>query len=250
MLVIMMVLCLLGTANAFLVPNSYSSTENHRYKTATSSTLFIADSVTDSQHNLLPGLPTDNILHMNTCNTCTGIQNEKDISNKSRRSFLTSASLSILATTTFLPSSAVAEPLGEKVTPQFTFEQSEEKLRQSYQTVLYLLSNYNDVCAGGGDNVRRYLGTIVSTPPSPLVGMAKTLKGLESKADDFVEFTELSEEIIKSINQADGSAYMAIFVSTSSSSTPPEKYFSDAKIEIQRCKRSIEQMAEMVNIKL
>lgn len=246
MLVIMMVLCLLDTANAFLVPNSYSSTENHRYKTATSSSTFMSSSfLADSQHNLLP--TDNNILHMNTC---TGIQNEKDISNKSRRSFLTSASLSILATTTFLPSSAVAEPLGEKVTPQFTFEQSEEKLRQSYQTVLYLLSNYNDVCAGGGDNVRRYLGTIVSTPPSPLVGMAKTLKGLESKADDFVEFTELSEEIIKSINQADGSAYMAIFVSTSSSSTPPEKYFSDAKIEIQRCKRSIEQMAEMVNIKL
>jgi len=38
-------------------------------------------------------------------------------------------------------------------------------------------------------------------------------------------------EIEQCIEQADGSAYMAIFVTTSTSYTPLAKYLADAKIE-------------------
>ena len=98
--------------------------------------------------------------------------------------------------------------------------------------------------------MRRYLGTIVGNPPSALVGISKAMKALEDRADDFIEFTETSDEVIKSINQADGSAYMAIFVTTSTSYTPPAKYFADAKIEVKRCKKAIELLADMVDVKL
>jgi len=61
--------------------------------------------------------------------------------------------------------------------------------------------------------------------------------------------TELSREIETTIQQADGSAYMAIFVTTSTSYTPPEKYFSDAKIEIERCAKSMDELASMIGLK-
>lgn len=61
--------------------------------------------------------------------------------------------------------------------------------------------------------------------------------------------TELSREVEQTIEQADGSAYMSIFVTTSTSYTPPEKYFKDAKIEIVRCAKSMDDLAAMVGIK-
>jgi hypothetical protein len=139
---------------------------------------------------------------------------------------------------------------GEKIKPPLTPEEAEVKFREGYKTINYLLDNYDEVCDGGGDNVRRYLGTVVGIPPSALVGLGKTMNALSSRADDFIEFTELSEEIIKCIDQASGSAYMSIFVNTSTSYTPPKKYFDDAKIEVKRCKKAMEELAAMVDIKL
>jgi hypothetical protein len=61
--------------------------------------------------------------------------------------------------------------------------------------------------------------------------------------------TELATEVEKTIQQADGSAYMAIFVTTSSSSTPPAKYYKDAKIEIERCAKTLDELALMIGLK-
>eukprot|EP00586_Coscinodiscus_wailesii_P019436 CAMPEP_0172500228 /NCGR_PEP_ID=MMETSP1066-20121228/135999_1 /TAXON_ID=671091 /ORGANISM="Coscinodiscus wailesii, Strain CCMP2513" /LENGTH=243 /DNA_ID=CAMNT_0013274357 /DNA_START=114 /DNA_END=845 /DNA_ORIENTATION=+ len=142
-----------------------------------------------------------------------------------------------------------AGAVGEKV-KALTPEEAEVKFREGYKTINYLIANYDEICDGGGDNVRRYLGTIVSNPPSSLVGIGKAMKALEDRADDYIEYVETSEEVIKSINQADGSAYMAIFVTTSTSYTPPKKYFDDGLIEVKRCKKAMEQLAAMANIKL
>ena len=43
---------------------------------------------------------------------------------------------------------------------------------------------------------------------------------------------------------------MAIFVVTSTSSTPPAKYFNDAKIEIKRCAKAMDDLAVMIDLKL
>ena len=170
---------------------------------------------------------------------------EMNIVRTSRRNFVhASLQLSILT--------QIKEPAFaaiEKVKP-ITPEEAETKFIEGYKTLCYLIDHYPEICEGGGDNVRRYLGTIVGTPPSGLVGIAKTMKVLEDKADDFIEYTELADEIVKTINQADGSSYMAIFVTTSTSYTPPQKYFNDGLIEIKRCKKSMEELAKMIDIKL
>ena len=163
----------------------------------------------------------------------------------SRRKFF-NASLQLLMLTQIKEPAYAAI---EKVKP-ITPEEAESKFIEGYKTLCYLIDHYPEICEGGGDNVRRYLGTIVSTPPSGLVGIAKTMKALEDKADDFIEYTELADEIVKTINQADGSSYMAIFVTTSTSYTPPQKYFNDGLIEIKRCKKSMEELAKMIDIKL
>jgi len=111
----------------------------------------------------------------------------------------------------------------------------------------YLLKHYDEVCDGGGDNVRRYLGTVGTQ--SGLFGIQKAMKALGERADDIVEYTELSEEIEQTIVQASGSAYMAMFVTTSTSYTPPEKYFKEAKIEVERCAKSMDELATMIGLK-
>lgn len=146
-----------------------------------------------------------------------------------------------------LPGSSASAVVTEKI-KKMTPEEAEQRFREGYKSMKYLLDNYDEICQGGGDNVRRYLGTVGTS--SGLVGIDKTMKALEDRADDLVEYTETSQEVIKCINQADGSSYMAIFVTTSSSSTPPKKYFDDAKIEIKRGVTAMNDLATMIDLKL
>ena len=60
--------------------------------------------------------------------------------------------------------------------------------------------------------------------------------------------TELATEIEKTIQQADGSAYMAIFTTTSTSGVPPAKYYKDAKVEIERCAKALDELAGMIGL--
>ena len=129
---------------------------------------------------------------------------------------------------------------------ELTEEQAIKRLKGGMESLQYLLEHYDEICEGGGDNVRRYLGTVGTT--SGLFGISKVLKRLSDRADDIVEYTETATEIEKCIQQADGSAYMAIFVTTSTSYTPPSKYFADAKIEIKRCIRSMNDLYTLINL--
>lgn len=131
---------------------------------------------------------------------------------------------------------------------QLSMAEAEARLKEGRKSIQYLLDHYDEISQGGGDNVRRYLGTVGTT--SGMFGIGKVMTVLSDKADDFVEYTELSNEVIKSINQADGSAYMAIFVTTSTSQTPPSKYFGDAKIEIKRCIKALDELAALIDVKL
>ena len=133
-----------------------------------------------------------------------------------------------------------------KVGKSLTVEEALERLKEGRKSAQFLLENYDTICQGGGDNVRRYLGTVGIT--SGLFGIGKVMSSLAERADDFVEYTEVSDEVLKSIQQADGSAYMAIFVATSTSQTPPSKYFEDAKIELQRCIKALDELALLIDV--
>lgn len=132
---------------------------------------------------------------------------------------------------------------GKSLTP----DQARARFKEGQKSLDELIANYNEICDGGGDNVRRYLGTVGTT--SGLYGVSKVMKILQEEADDIVEYTETMNEVNAALQGADGAAYMAIFVTTSSSSTPPQKYFDDAKIEVKRAQQSMKDLAAQLNIK-
>jgi hypothetical protein len=131
---------------------------------------------------------------------------------------------------------------GQLLTPV----EARKRFQQGQASLQYLMNHYDEICLGGGDNVRRYLGTVGTS--SGLYGLAKVMRSLQDEAEDLVDFTELQTEIETSIQQANGSAYMAIFVSTSTSGVPPEKYFRDALIEIKRASKGMDEMSALLSM--
>mmetsp|Transcript_6607 Transcript_6607/g.14958 ORF Transcript_6607/g.14958 Transcript_6607/m.14958 type:complete len:207 (-) Transcript_6607:1229-1849(-) len=165
-----------------------------------------------------------------------------------RRSFLETTAAVLVATIPTKSNAVVFDSSVKQGTLQpLTEEEAEQRFRAGRESVDYLLKHYDEICEGGGDNMRGYLGTVGTA--SGLFGIRKAMKALAERADDIVEYTELSREIEQTIEQADGSAYMAIFTSTSTSYTPPEKYFKDAKIEVERCAKSMDELGAMIGIK-
>ena len=128
-----------------------------------------------------------------------------------------------------------------------TIEEAKARFQEGQASLDYLLAHYDEICEGGGDNVRRYLGTVGTS--SGLYGIAKVMKILQDAADDIVEYTETMNEINAALIGADGSAYMAIFTEASTSGVPPAKYYGDAKIEIERAIRSMQEIAKQLDIR-
>ena len=123
---------------------------------------------------------------------------------------------------------------------------AKDRFKLAEKDIQYLLDHYDEICDGGGDNVRRYLGTVGTN--SGLFGIQKVLKTLQDEADDFVSFTEDMNEFNSYLAGAEGAAYSAIFVVTSSSSTPPQKYFDDAKRNVKKMKYHMENMARELKL--
>lgn len=134
-----------------------------------------------------------------------------------------------------------------EVGKDLTFDEAKARFKEGQESLDYLLGHYDEICEGGGDNVRRYLGTVGMS--SGLYGIAKVMKILQAEADDIVEFTETMNEVNAALVGADGSAYMAIFTGTSTSGVPSEKYFGDAKIEVKRAIASMQEIAKQMNIR-
>jgi hypothetical protein len=130
---------------------------------------------------------------------------------------------------------------------ELTTNQAKERIISGQESLQYLLDHYEEIYAGGGDNIRRYLGTVGTS--SGLYGITKVMKELQSEADDIVEYTETMDEINSAISGADGSAYMAIFTTSSTSGVPPEKYFAEAKIEVGRALKSLKELGLQLNLK-
>ena len=171
---------------------------------------------------------------------------------EARRSFLRN---SIHAITLFGASQIVAPANAVMTSDQNVFQtgkslsidEAKSRFKEGRKSLKYLLDNWNEVEGGGGDNVRRYLGTVGTT--SGLWGIGKVMRSLQDEADDIVDYTETMQEVEASIRGADSAAYMAIFVTTSSSGTPPEKYFGDAKIEANRALKAMDDLAGQLNLK-
>lgn len=126
-------------------------------------------------------------------------------------------------------------------------EASRKRFISARESLNYLLANYDDIVKnGGGDNIRRYLGTVGTT--SGLYGITKVLKELQGEANDIVEYTENMNDFDYSLRAADTAAYSSNFVEFSAASTKPEKFYKDAKYETQQMKKYLDNMANEINI--
>lgn len=159
--------------------------------------------------------------------------------------YLLSQSTTPLPAIARAPAAPTKDSFAEKV-KTLTPTEAKARLSEAQTSLTYLLDHYDEIAEGGGDNVRRYIGTVGTS--SGMYGIGKVMKVLRDEATDVVEFTETMNEINACINGADGSAYMAIFVTSSTSQTPPQKYFDDAKIEVKRLKKALDDLAKLVEV--
>lgn len=125
-------------------------------------------------------------------------------------------------------------------------EASKQRFKEARDVLQYLIDNYDTIAQGGGDNIRRYLGTVGTT--NAMYGIEKVLKELQDEADDIVEFTENMSDFDYYRRAADTAAYSSIFVEYSSAKTKPEQFFKDAKKDIQNMKIYMDRLAADIKL--
>lgn len=128
-----------------------------------------------------------------------------------------------------------------------TIQEAKDRLIEAKKSLSELVDKYDEIAKGGGDNVRRYLGTVGVT--SGLYGINRVLKTLQEEAKDVVEYTENLNEFDYSLRAADTAVYSANFVEYSSAKTKPEKFFEDARIEIDRMQVYLDEMMSQLDLK-
>ena len=135
-----------------------------------------------------------------------------------------------------------------EVGKDLTIDQARARFKEGQVSLDNLLENYDAICEGGGDNVRRYLGTVGTT--SGLYGISKVLKILSNDEHvDIVDYNETMEEFNAALTSAEGSAYMAIFTESSTSGVPPSKYFKDTRTEAELARVKLRELAKQLDIR-
>mmetsp|Transcript_9368 Transcript_9368/g.16641 ORF Transcript_9368/g.16641 Transcript_9368/m.16641 type:complete len:278 (-) Transcript_9368:35-868(-) len=143
-----------------------------------------------------------------------------------RRSFLfgtTIVATSILTRAT--PASATYTAAA--LTPDTALQQ----WKDSVKTIDNLCDNWDTISKGGGDSIRKELGTAnFGTSPSPLFQIDKAFKVLRDNPDvDLIELTEQAEELSNALAAADSMAYSSNFAGGAGKPTPPAVYIERAK---------------------
>lgn len=114
------------------------------------------------------------------------------------------------------------------------------------------------VVKGGGDEIRRYLGTVYgpSLPKSPLSSMPLFVeKFIKSHSNDLnlSEFEEPSAEFLQSLTQADFLAYSANFAEFSAaagiddSPNSPKQLLIKSHTAVKKAEKSLNEMLQLIN---
>jgi hypothetical protein len=125
-------------------------------------------------------------------------------------------------------------------------EEAKARFQDAQKTLDYLIDNYDNISKEGGDNVRRYLGTVGTT--SALYGIPKVMKDLQVESDDIVEFTENMQDFNYYLRAADTAVYSANFVEFSAAKTKPEKFFEDARSDCLKARMYMNNMAHEIGL--
>lgn len=120
------------------------------------------------------------------------------------------------------------------------------RFQDARSTMVDLVNNYDSISKLGGDNVRRYLGTVGTA--SAMYGIEKVLKDLQNEANDIVVYTENMDDFSYYLRAADTAVYSANFVEFSAAKTKPEKFFDDAKSDCKNLLLHMDNMANELNL--
>lgn len=173
--------------------------------------------------------------------------------NNHRRKVLAFIPILLLSTSTlhFFPSNANAVTMEQpkekifKVGEALGVDGSKARFLEAKKTLDYLIKNFDIISKDGGDNIRRYLGTVGTT--SALYGITKVMRELQEEANDIVEFTENMNDFEYWLRAADTAAYSANFVEFSAAKTKPEEFYQDAKNASIRMKGFMDAMSSEIN---
>uniref|UniRef100_A0A7S2UA84 Uncharacterized protein n=1 Tax=Attheya septentrionalis TaxID=420275 RepID=A0A7S2UA84_9STRA len=106
-----------------------------------------------------------------------------------------------------------------------------------------LIVEWDAIASGGGDAIRRELGTVIGTD-SPFFQISKAVKALQNDASDPVAFAEASEEFLLGLGRADSMAYSANFAGGSGKPTPPKVYIDKSKLEVKTMREREREMID------
>mmetsp|Transcript_17031 Transcript_17031/g.19697 ORF Transcript_17031/g.19697 Transcript_17031/m.19697 type:complete len:249 (+) Transcript_17031:269-1015(+) len=173
-----------------------------------------------------------------------------------RRTFLQNLPLQLgaLSVMTLLPKAShatimdisVKETKTFKVGEKLSTEEGKQRLVDAIKEVDELITNYSEISKGGGDSVRRYLGTVGVT--SKMYGIMKVVRELRDDADDIVEYTEAANEFEAYLYQAEGAAYQSLFVEHSSAKGTPESFLATAKKDVVSMRKYMGDVAAQLKI--
>jgi hypothetical protein len=138
------------------------------------------------------------------------------------------------------------EPATARAATIITPKAAQIQWERSQTVIDDLVQNWPTVVAqGGGDGIRRELGTVGTI--SPLFLIDKALRVLREEAEDLIEFTDQTEEFQLALSRADSMAYSANFAGGSGKPTPPAVYLDKSRmevIELQKIAKSLTALLE------
>ena len=117
-----------------------------------------------------------------------------------------------------------------------TPEAAKKQITEGYAALSGLLDGFEEVTsAGGGDGVRRVLGTVGTESPCYLIEPAFRLL-FDADENLPMEYIESVESLMRNLASADSEAYSAIFIEFSSAKGKPEDYFKRSKAAVARAR--------------
>ena len=126
---------------------------------------------------------------------------------------------------------------------------AKKQILAGYAALGKLAEDFEKVTSsGGGDGVRRVLGTVGTESPVYLIESAFRLL---FDADDTLpmEYIESVESLMQNLASADSEAYSAIFIEFSSAKGKPEDYFKRSKAAVVRARADWEKLMSYLDLK-
>ncbi|CAM9688875.1 unnamed protein product [Chrysoparadoxa australica] len=144
------------------------------------------------------------------------------------------------------------EPTWKPDGPKNNAESWYPLVKKGYEALNRLLDNWDAIEPKGGDEFRRYLGTVgVSSPLSGIRRAFVAIKDADEMPDslDIVEFAEAYEEVLQDLRDAENDFYSSIFADSSGGGNlKGSQFVLKAKDRVKAAKKSYEKVLKILEI--